>query len=106
MGGHDSMYIAFTHPEIFSLVGSYSGNFLVPKDMIKTHNQKLFPIQLWISVGRNDNNGLWTPIRELANAFKEANLSCEYVEDNGTHISMIAQRLEDSIEFFSEVPEW
>jgi len=107
-GGSDAAYIAFSRPDMFSLVGGYApGSMYRPTrlpttDSVNAHNQALFPLQFWIYGGRNDSG--FAAMRNFANSLEEAGLPCTFVEDHCDHhnFSTMPRRLEESIVFFSE----
>jgi len=104
-GGHAAYWIAFSYPEMFSLVGGYAaGSSLAPlpgRDIIATHNQKLFPLQFWIYAGTNDPYKSAPENSAFVEILKEFDLPYVYIEDDGDHTNKIAQRLEESIVYFS-----
>ncbi|MBC8235779.1 hypothetical protein H8E77_40035 [bacterium] len=107
-GGSDAAFISFSHPEMFSLVGgyvpgsSYRPTRLPTTDTVNAHNQTLFPLQFWIHAEKNDTTNPHSMIRDFANSLEEPGIPYVFVEGNGTHYVWIAQRLEESIVFFSE----
>jgi enterochelin esterase-like enzyme len=105
-GGHAAYHIAFSYPEMFSLVGGYAaGSLLGPlpgRDIITAHNQKLFPLRFWIYAGTNDQYQAAIENREFVEILKEVDLPYVYIEDDGDHTNKIAQRLEESIVYFSQ----
>ena len=104
-GGHAAYHIAFSYPEMFSLVGGYAaGSLLGPlpgRYIITAHNQKLFPLRFWIYAGTNDPYQSAPENREFVEILKEVDLPYVYIEDDGDHTNKIAQRLEESIVYFS-----
>jgi len=104
IGGYDSVYIILTHPDMFSLAGGYVAHFdggVLPEALLKSHNQKLYPIEFWVYVGINDPNE-FSYNRKFSDILLELSIPHIYVEDEGDHESTIAQRLEESIIFFSK----
>ncbi len=106
-GGHGSLHIAFSHPELFSQVGGYSsyspGGALPNRNVIISHDNNAFFLQFWLYAGLNDH---FDPVipgnRDLVESLKTANLPYTYIEDTGDHFNKIPQRLEESIIYFSE----
>jgi enterochelin esterase-like enzyme len=105
-GGHAAYWIAFSYPEMFSLVGGYAaGSVLAPLpglDIVTAHNQKLFPLRFWIYAGTNDQYQAAPENRQFVEILKEFDLPYVYIEDDGDHTNKIAQRLEESIVYFSK----
>jgi enterochelin esterase-like enzyme len=102
-GACGANFLGLSLPEMFSLVGALAGGALISwvRDF-STHNQKMFPLQFWIYCGRNDDFGNSPEVRELVKALEEVNIPHVYIEDDGDHYNRIAQRLVESIVFFSE----
>lgn len=105
-GGYDAIYIALTHPELFSVAGGFS-SFGVEAltatlgALLRTHEENSYPIRFWLYSGTNDENKVTQPNRDLSNALKGNGLPTEYAEDNGTHINNVAQRLGEFIGYLS-----
>ena len=103
-GGADALYTSLAHPEVFSLVGTYAAGFYrapPSEDLLKAHDQTLFPLQFWIYVGRNDDFGNLALNRPFVDILIELGLPHVFVVDDGDHSNMVMQRLAESIEFFS-----
>lgn len=106
-GGHDSINIAFSFPELFSLVGGYAsgspgGPGMPGRNIIEAHNQEALPLRFWIYAGKNDDFGLLPLSSAFVNLLKEFGIPHEYHEDDGDHYNRVAQRVEDSIIFFAK----
>lgn len=106
-GGYDSLYMAISHPEFFTIVGglsSYSLQTLTPKlvALLEAHDEKSYPIQFWLYAGTRDQYGVAWPNRDFVKALKENGLPTEYIEDEGGHTNKVAQRLGDFIEYISQ----
>lgn len=107
-GGYDAMYIALTHPEVFSIAGGLSSygleNTLTGKldELLKAHDEKPYPIHFWLYAGTKDEYGVTQPNRDFVNALKENGLPTEYTENDGTHTNKVPQRLGEFIEYLSK----
>ncbi|MBI1929126.1 hypothetical protein HYR99_33375 [Candidatus Poribacteria bacterium] len=105
-GGGDAMQLAFLHPDVFSLAGGYASGgarSLPGSDLIKAHNQELFPLQFWFYAGTNDQFSLHLTNRSLADNLKAAGIPHIYVEDDGSHGDRVTERTKESIVFFSQI---
>ena len=104
-GGGDSIVMALSYPDMFSLVGTYSANFQELEfntSLFKDHDQKLFPLRFWIYVGRNDGfQNIPTVNQELFKTLENRGLPNIYIEDGGNHWDRLGSRIEESIQFFS-----
>jgi enterochelin esterase-like enzyme len=103
-GGGDAMQIAFLRPEVFSLAGGYASGgarSLPGSDLIKAHNQNLFPLQFWFTAGRKDQFSLHLANRILADNLKAAGIPYLYVEDDSDH-RIPEEGFKESLIFFSE----
>ncbi len=88
---------------MFSLVGAYSETlYSANKDLVFNHNQELYPLNFWIYVGRNDQFELAPVVRQFVQWLEETSLHYLFIEDDGDHLNHIAQRIEESLRFFSE----
>jgi enterochelin esterase-like enzyme len=112
-GGDASLYVALAHPEVFSNAGGFSSSSdglevlsLRLGELVKAHNQKSPPIRFWLYAGTNDQNGVTGPNRDFVAALKENDFPTEYIEDDGDHISKVAQRLGEYIEFAARFLKW
>jgi len=110
-GGYDSLYIAISHPEFFSIVGglsSYGLQTLTQKlvALLEGHDEKFNPIRFWLYAGTRDQYGVTQPNRDFVKALKENGLPTEYTEDEGGHENKVAQRLGECIEYFSGFLKW
>ena len=105
-GGYDSVYMALTHPEVFSIAGGFSSFGLGTirgklAALLKGHDEASNPIQFWLYSGTKDQYGANQPNRDFVKVLKANGLPTEYTEDDGTHESKLAQRLTDFLEFLS-----
>jgi enterochelin esterase-like enzyme len=102
-GGAVSLLFAFSYPDRVSLIGAYEAAFPFPGlDTINAHPQQRYPLRFWLYAGRNSQFGLAPPNRELAKNLQNAGFPVVYEEDDGDHFNRIAQRLEESIVYFSQ----
>lgn len=106
-GAHAALHISFSSPELFRLVGGYSayspGGPLPGSNIIQSHDQSTYPLQFWLYAGLNDHFDEVIPGNHaLVQILETANLPYIYIEDSGTHFTKIAQRLEESIIYFSD----
>ena len=105
-GGYRSLHLALAHPEVFSIVGSFSayvGMYRPELDrLLKDYNKKLYPINFWLSAGRRDQFGVPQSNRDFASFLEESLLPATYVEDDGDHTSEIHARLGDFLEYLSK----
>jgi enterochelin esterase-like enzyme len=105
-GGGDSIVMALSYPSAFSLVGSYSGNFQELKigaGLFENHDQKIFPLQFWIYVGKNDGfQDIPIVNQELVELLKDRHIPYIFIEDDGNHWDRLGGRITESIKFFSK----
>ena len=106
-GGHGALHIAFAHADLFSLVGAYSagspGGPLPDRGEIEAHDQAAYPLSFWLYVGKNDSFHMIPSLnQELAGLIKAQGLPLVYSSDQGDHFNHVAERLGESLTFFSE----
>ena len=105
LGGHDALFIALQHPDMFSLAGGlssgYPGGSLPGRDLVGNHDQASFPLHFWLYAGTNDQFALAPLNRDFVALLKEFGLPYVYEEDEGDHFNRIAQRLSENLEYFS-----
>ena len=101
-GGTGASTVAFSYPELFSLVGFYAGEFVDNVgNLLDVHNQLVHPLAFWTYLGTNDTMfASYTP--NAIKILEERKIPHVYVEDDGDHFNRIAQKLEESLLFFSE----
>ncbi len=106
-GGHDALHIAFKYPQVFSVVGGHGsgamgGGVLPAREVVAAHDQTQFPLQFWLSVGKNDKPDRVQLNRDFVGVLQESKFSYVFVEDDGDHFSRVGARLAESLVFFSE----
>lgn len=107
-GGVDALYIALSHPELFSVVAGISAGDLArdlpERELLEAHNQELFPLQFWLAYGQNEQYGITVDNREFVKNLEELGLPYVYVEDDSDHFNLgaVGQRMWVSLEFVSK----
>ena len=106
-GADGAVFVAVSHPDLFSSVGAYAGVGLQiqgidAKELLDSYDKKKHPLNFCVYVGQNDQYGNLSPTRKFITLLESDNILHTYIEDIGDHNSMIAQRLEESMVFFSE----
>jgi enterochelin esterase-like enzyme len=110
-GGYDSLYMTLAYPEVFSIAGGFSSYSMVLLrenlgDLVKAQNKKPYPIRFWLYAGKNDEYGVTQPNRDFVKALRANGFPTEYTEDDGDHISRVAQRLDEFLVYFSKFLRW
>ena len=105
-GGHDALYIALSHPELFSVVAVISaapmGRGLPTRAQLAAHDQQLYPLQFWFAYGQKEV--VAGSNRVFISMLDELGLPYIYIEDDGTHADWVAKgRREACSEFVSEI---
>jgi len=116
IGGHsrgaaDAITISLEYPELFSLVGSLATGPVqrfgdLPRTLITSHNQDEFPLDLYVLVGQTDNLViLGKEIRdwndELDALLSTTEISYEYVEIFGDHLSILTRGINRMLQHFA-----
>lgn len=85
MGGHESLFIGLTHPELFAWIGSFSAglNAKAIAELPQTTPQKANLRLLWIACGVDD--ALLKPNRTAIAALKVEGLQVTAIETPGHH---------------------
>jgi enterochelin esterase-like enzyme len=111
-GGYDALYIAFMHPEVFSIAGGLSSygleNTLTANlgALLKAHDEKPYPIQFWLYSGTKDEYHVTQPNRDFVKALKENGLPTLYTEDDGDHTNKVGKKLDEFIELLPKFLKW
>jgi len=87
-GGLDALYIALSHPELFSVVAAISAGpmgWLPTRTQLVAHDQQLYPLQFWFAYGQNEEYGITVANRVFISKLDELGLPHIYIEDDGTH---------------------
>lgn len=104
-GGWLSFYTVLLHPELFSIMGGFSspriGNQL-PIDNATMQNLKSNPLVFWLYAGTNDPTGAAPSNTDVVAFLRKNGVAVTYVEDDGDHISRVAERLTEFIEYLSD----
>jgi enterochelin esterase-like enzyme len=85
MGGHESLFIGLTHPELFAWIGSFSAglNAKAVAELPQTTPQKANLRLLWMACGVDD--ALLKPNRTVIAALKAEGLPVTAIETPGHH---------------------
>jgi len=85
MGGHESLFIGLTHPELFAWIGTFSAglNAKAIADLPQTTAQKANLRLLWMACGVDD--GLLKPNQAVIAALKAEGLPVTAIETPGHH---------------------
>jgi enterochelin esterase family protein len=116
IGGHsrgaaDAITISLEYPELFSLVGSLATGPVqrfgdLPRELITSHDQDETPLNLFVLVGQTDNLViLGKEIREwndeLDALLTTTDISYEYVEIFGDHLSILTRGINMMLQHFA-----
>ena len=85
MGGHESLFVGLTHPELFAWIGTFSAglNAKAIADLPQTNAQKANLRLLWMACGVDD--GLLKPNQAVIAALKAEGLPVTAIETPGHH---------------------
>jgi enterochelin esterase-like enzyme len=85
MGGHESLFVGLTHPELFAWIGTFSAglNAKAVADLPPTNPQKANLRLLWMACGVDD--GLLKPNQAVIAALKAEGLPVTAIETPGHH---------------------
>jgi enterochelin esterase-like enzyme len=85
MGGHESLFVGLTHPELFAWIGTFSAglNTKAIADLPQTNAQKANLRLLWMACGVDD--GLLKPNQTVIAALKAEGLPVTAIETPGHH---------------------
>ncbi len=85
MGGHESLFVGLTHPELFAWIGTFSAglNAKAIADLPQTNAQKANLRLLWMACGVDD--ALLTPNQTVIAALKAEGLPVTAIETPGHH---------------------
>ena len=85
MGGHESLFVGLTHPELFAWIGTFSAglNAKAIADLPQTNAQKANLRLLWMACGVDD--GLLKPNQTVIAALKAEGLPVTAIETPGHH---------------------
>ncbi len=85
MGGHESLFVALTHPELFAWIGTFSAglNAKAIADLPQTNAQKANLRLLWMACGVDD--ALLKPNQTVIAALKAEGLPVTTIETPGHH---------------------
>ncbi len=110
-GGYDSLYLALSHPEVFSIAGGLSSSRLSRlamqlSELSKARVKELAPTRFWLYAGTNDDYVIAQSSRDFVKALRDNQFPATYTEDDGNHESNVAQRLGEFIEFLQNFLKW
>ena len=110
-GAFDSLYLALSHPEVFSIAGGLSSYRLWSLkiqlgEFLKAQVQELQPTRFWLYAGTNDDYVIPEASRDFVKTLRENQLPAVYSEDEGDHESNVAQRLGEFIEYLVDFLKW
>ncbi len=85
MGGHESLFVGLTHPELFAWIGTFSAglNAKAIADLPQTNAQKANLRLLWMACGVDD--GLLKPNQAVIAALKAEGVPVTAIETPGHH---------------------
>jgi enterochelin esterase-like enzyme len=83
MGGHESLLIGLTHPELFAWIGTFSAGLHADTQLPPLTAQKANLRLLWMACGVDD--GLLKPNQAVIAALKEEGLPVTAIETPGHH---------------------
>jgi enterochelin esterase-like enzyme len=85
MGGHESLFVGLTHPELFAWIGTFSAglNAKAIADLPQTTAQKANLRLLWMACGVDD--ALLKPNQTVIAALKAEGLPVTAIETPGHH---------------------
>ena len=103
-GGADALFTALAHPDLFSMVGTYTTGFYrnMPTIDLLAHNPQFrYPLRFWTYLGTNDTRNV-SLNRTFDALLGQLHLPHIYVEDGGNHSSRVGINVKESLIFFSQ----
>jgi predicted alpha/beta superfamily hydrolase len=102
-GGYYAMDVSLNHPEVFSVACGLAPSALlsITPAIDTAQGLKSNPVSYWLYAGKKDTIAVAWTVRDFARSLRKNGQSAIYVEDDGDHISKVAARLPQLIEFLS-----
>lgn len=102
-GGYLAMETSLAHPEMFSVAGGFAAHALlaITPNVSGTTALRSHPVSYWLYAGAKDTVTIPWTVKGFAGELKKADQSVTYLQDDGDHVSKVAARLPEFLEFLS-----